>query len=149
MGIIAQEQRDLAEAREWYLRSLAIFEREGDLHRASGAYYQLGGVAHEQWDFATAREWYLKALAIFEKQGDLHRAAMTYGQLGFLAETQGNFEDGAKMDGSRSRCFPTDARPALSGKRHQAISSYLPTGIPVRERENESHLGGSRAGPLP
>jgi tetratricopeptide (TPR) repeat protein len=88
LGMIAQEQRDFATAREWYLKSLAIKEKEGN---PAMTYLQLGTIALEEQDFATAREWYLKSVAISEKQGDLHGAALTYHQLGRQAELQRDF----------------------------------------------------------
>src|SRR2546422_8102194 len=40
LGNIAQEQRDFATAREWYLKSLAIKEKQGNLHGAASTYGQ-------------------------------------------------------------------------------------------------------------
>jgi tetratricopeptide (TPR) repeat protein len=83
-------------AREWYLQSLAISEKQGDLHTAALTYHQLGRIAQEQRDFETARGWYLQSLAIKEKQGDLHGVAITYHELGILAGLQRSFEESGK-----------------------------------------------------
>jgi tetratricopeptide (TPR) repeat protein len=91
LGTIAWEQRDLATAREWYLKSLATEEKQGNLEGAAVTYHELGRIAYTQRDFATAREWYLKSLAIKEKHDDLEDAASTYYQLGSLAYTQRDF----------------------------------------------------------
>src|SRR5271157_259154 len=91
LGMIAEEQRDFATAREWCLKSLAISEKQGILHGAALTYHQLGTIAEQQRDFATAREWYLKSLAVSEKQGDLPSAAGTYHQLGTIAREQRDF----------------------------------------------------------
>ncbi|MBL8232569.1 MAG: tetratricopeptide repeat protein [Bryobacterales bacterium] len=91
LGMIAQERRDFATARDWYLKSLAIKVKQGNLHGAAISYHQLGIIAQEQRDFATARDWYLKSLAISEKQGIDHIAANTYGQLGIIAQEQRDF----------------------------------------------------------
>jgi tetratricopeptide (TPR) repeat protein len=91
LGMIAQDQRDFAAAREWYLNSLAIKERQGNLQGAARTYNQLGMVGEEQRDFAAAREWYLKSLAIEEKQGNLRGAAITHHQLGIIAHEQRDF----------------------------------------------------------
>ncbi len=88
LGRIAAEQRDFEAAREWYLKSLAINEQQGNLTDAAGTYHQLGRVAEGQRDFERARTWYLKSLAIEEKHSDLRGAAFTYGQLGSLALEQ-------------------------------------------------------------
>ena len=64
LGMIAQEQRDFAGAEQWYRKSLAIEEKQGNEHGAAITYHQLGRIAQEQRDFAGAEQWYRKALAI-------------------------------------------------------------------------------------
>ncbi len=92
LGMIAQEQRDFAGAEQWYRKTLAIEEKQGDEHSAAGSTYQnLGIIAQEQRDFAGAEQWYRKTLAIFEKQGDKHSAAITYHNLGTIAQEQHDF----------------------------------------------------------
>ena len=71
VGRVAEELHDFETARDWYLKSLAIEEQQGNLHGAARTYHQLGRIAEEQRDFETAREWYLKSLAIEEQQGNL------------------------------------------------------------------------------
>ena len=91
LGIIAQEQRDYATAEQWYRKSLAIKEKQGNEHGAASTYHQLGIIAQEQRDYATAEQWYRKSLAIDEKQGNEHGAASTYHQLGRIAEEQRDY----------------------------------------------------------
>ncbi len=91
LGTVAAEQGDLASAREWYLKSLAIEKKLGNEQGAASTYHQLGRVAEDQRDFAIAREWYLKSLAIKEKQHNEHGAAITYHQLGMVAQKQRDF----------------------------------------------------------
>ena len=91
LGMIAQERRDFASAEQWYRKSLAIKEKQGDEHGAAIAYGQLGTIAQEQCDFASAEQWYRKSLAIFEKQGNEHSAAITYHRLGMIAQEQRDF----------------------------------------------------------
>lgn len=88
LGRIAQEQRDFGSAEKWYLKSLAISEKQGDEHGAAITYHLLGIIAHVQRDFGNAEKWYLKSLAIWNKQGNEYGAASTYGQLGILAQEQ-------------------------------------------------------------
>ena len=80
--MIAQEQRDFAAAEQWYRKSLAIKEKQGNEHGAAISYHQLGMIAAEQRDFAAAEQWYRKSLAIKEKQGNEHGAASSYHQWG-------------------------------------------------------------------
>jgi tetratricopeptide (TPR) repeat protein len=92
LGRVAQEQRDLETARDWYLKSLAISEKRRDVPTAAVTYHQLGRVAQEQRDFEAAREWYLKSLAVEEQQRNSSGAAAAYHQLGTLALEQRHFE---------------------------------------------------------
>jgi len=91
LAAYAQNQRDFAQAEQWYRKSLAIKEKLGDEHGAAITYHQLGIIAQEQRDFAQAEQWYRKSLAIKEKLGDEHGAASTYHQLGRIAQEQRDF----------------------------------------------------------
>jgi Tetratricopeptide repeat len=79
------------------LKSLAISEKQGNLHVAASTYHQLGMVAQRQGEFAAALERHLKSLAIWEKQGDLHSGASTYGQLGILAGLEGRIGECGRL----------------------------------------------------
>ena len=74
LGMIAQEQRDFASAEQWYRKSLAITEKQGNEHGAASTYHHLGIIAEEQRELAGAEQWYRKALAIEEKQRNEHGA---------------------------------------------------------------------------
>lgn len=91
LGTIARERRDFAASREWFLKSLAIEERQGNLERAANTYHQLGVIAEQERDLETARQWYVRSLEITEKQGDEGSAAATYHQLGVMARGQKDF----------------------------------------------------------
>jgi tetratricopeptide (TPR) repeat protein len=91
LGIVAQRRRDFNTAEEWYRKSLAIKETQGDEYGAAITYHQLGMIAELRRDFNTAEEWYRKSLAIKEKQGDEHGAAITYHQLGRIAQERRDF----------------------------------------------------------
>ena len=129
LGIIAQEQRDFETAREWYLKSLAFFEQQGNLH-AGRSYHNLGIIAQEQRDFETAREWYLKSLAIEEQQGNLHGAAGSYHQLGDIAHRQQDFET------ARERYLKSLAIFERQGNLHGAASSYHQLGRIAQEQRD-------------
>ena len=88
LAVYAVNQRDFAQAEQWYRKSLAISEKQGNEHLAAMTYYQLGSIAEEQRDFAQAEQWYRKSLAISEQQSDEHGAARTYHQLGIIAQEQ-------------------------------------------------------------
>jgi len=135
LGRIAEEQRDLATARDWYLKSLAIKEQQGNLRGAASTYHQLGRIAEEQRDFATARDWYLKSLAISEQQGNLHGAAITYHQLGMIAQKQQDFV------AARDWYLKSLAIEEQQGNLHGAASTYHQLG---RIAEEQRDLATSR-----
>jgi hypothetical protein len=43
---------------QWYKKSLAIKEKQGNEHGAASTYHQLGRIAQEQRDFGAAEQWY-------------------------------------------------------------------------------------------
>jgi len=88
LGMLSLEQRDLTAAEQWYRKSLAIWEEQGNEHDASITYHQLGMVALERHDFVAAEQWYRKSLAISEKHGDENGAAITYHRLGWVEKQQ-------------------------------------------------------------
>jgi tetratricopeptide (TPR) repeat protein len=91
LAIYAQNQRDFAQAEQWYRKSLAISEKLGNEDGAASTYHQLGNIALDQRDFAQAEQWYRKSLAISEKLGNEDGAASTYHQLGNIALDQRDF----------------------------------------------------------
>ena len=91
LGRVSLERRDLASAEQWYVKSLAIKEKQGNEEGAAQTYHQLGMGAQARRDFAAAEQWYLKSLAICEKQGNEHGAAQTHHQLGRVAEERRDF----------------------------------------------------------
>lgn len=84
LGVIAQAQHDFGAAEQWYRKSLAISEKQGNEYGTANNYHQLGLIAQEQRDSA-AEQWYRKSLATNEKQGNEDGAARTYHQLGRMA----------------------------------------------------------------
>ncbi len=132
--MIAQEQRDFAAAEQWYRKSLAIEEKQGNEHGAASAYHQLGRIAQEQRDFAAAEQWYRKALAINEKQGNEHGAASTYGQLGILAGLQERFEESGQW---LIRCITAFARCNDQHEAARNASNFMVTyrNAPAHTRE--------------
>jgi tetratricopeptide (TPR) repeat protein len=67
LGVIAQEQRDFAAAEQWYRKSLAIREKQGDENGAACAYHNLGKVAEQQEQYEQAGRWVINACKLFRK----------------------------------------------------------------------------------
>lgn len=91
LGIIAEKQHDYTTAKEWYQKSLAIYEKQGNVQRIAEEYNQLGNVAQWQNDLATAEDWYKKELEIYEKQENMFGKANAFHQLGIIAEKKSDF----------------------------------------------------------
>src|SRR5271157_3961775 len=118
LGMIAQERRDFASAEQWYRKSLAIKEKQGDEHGAAIAYGQLGTIAQEQRDYASAEQWYRKSLAIEEKQGNEHGDE----SVAFAPESRGiDVEDATSMIAERGEALaPATPVPAEIATQAQA-----------------------------
>jgi len=86
LGMVAEERGDLEAAEDWYNKSLAIEQKQGDEHGMASTYHQLGMVAEKRGDLDAAEDWYKQSLAIDQKQGNEHGMASTYHQLGMVAE---------------------------------------------------------------
>ncbi len=120
LGRIAIERGRHAEAENWYLRSVALFEELGEQPRAAIGYHQLGMVAQERGQLAEAETWYGRALPIFEQIGDRPGMAATCHQLGIVAQIWGRLEDAEDLF-IRSLSIQEELgdRPALAIGYHQ------------------------------
>ncbi|WP_051155257.1 MULTISPECIES: tetratricopeptide repeat protein [Nostocales] len=70
MGIVAEEMREYAQARDFYQLALSIFIEFGDRFSQARTYHNLGIVAQEMREYAQARDFYQLALAIKIEFGD-------------------------------------------------------------------------------
>ena len=97
LGIVAQELRELTEARQLYQEALAIFIEYGDRFSQASTYGQLGNVAQELREFSKARQFYQNALAINTEYGDRYEQAKTYHQLGTVAKELRSFPEARQL----------------------------------------------------
>jgi tetratricopeptide (TPR) repeat protein len=86
LGIVAQEMREYAQARDFYQQALAICIEFGDRYEQASTYHQLGMVAQEMREYAQARDFYQRALTICIEFGDRYSQAGTYHELGRVAQ---------------------------------------------------------------
>ncbi|QEI40323.1 Photosystem I assembly protein Ycf3 [Dolichospermum sp. UHCC 0315A] len=86
LGIVAQELREYAQARDFYQQALSIFIEFGDRFSQASTYHNLGYVAQEMREYAQARDFYQQALAIKIEFGDRFSQARTYHNLGIVAQ---------------------------------------------------------------
>ncbi|MGB3421445.1 MAG: tetratricopeptide repeat protein [Dolichospermum sp.] len=71
MGIVAQEMREYAQARDFYQQALSI--KFGDRFSQASTYHNLGTLAEAQEDYTEARTNLQKALEIFIEYKDEYR----------------------------------------------------------------------------
>jgi len=72
LGRVAQEQRQWAQAEQYYKEALAIKIEFKDRYAQADTYHQLGIVAQEQQQWPQARDYFLKALETFAEYQDQH-----------------------------------------------------------------------------
>ena len=77
LGSIAEEQRDFAQAEQWYHKSLAINEKLGNGPVAAMTYHHLGIIAEAQRDFVQAGQWYMRSIVIFLRYNDRYSLRIT------------------------------------------------------------------------
>lgn len=70
MGIVAQEMREYAQARDFYQQALSIKIEFGDRYSQAETYGQLGLLAEAQEDYTEARTNLQKALEIYVEYKD-------------------------------------------------------------------------------
>jgi tetratricopeptide (TPR) repeat protein len=93
LGRVAQERGHFDDARNWYLKSLAIEQELNSKPGSSASFHQLGRVCQEQGRLDEAENWYLKSLAIEDELDNKPGLAASYGQLGVLAEDRGRLDE--------------------------------------------------------
>ncbi|MGH9936600.1 MAG: CHAT domain-containing protein [Blastocatellia bacterium] len=90
LGIVAQEQRQWAQAEQYYKEALAIKVEFQDRYSQARTYHQLGRVAREQRQWAQARDYFLKALDTFAEFQDQHSLAIVLRSLALLWRESGD-----------------------------------------------------------
>ncbi|PID56580.1 Tfp pilus assembly protein PilF, partial [candidate division KSB3 bacterium] len=88
LGMVAQAQREWAQAEQAYEQALAIQIEFKDRYSQASTYHNLGVVAQAQRQWAQAEQAYQQALAIDGEFKDRYSQAATYHQLGSVAEEQ-------------------------------------------------------------
>jgi tetratricopeptide (TPR) repeat protein len=88
LGRVAQEQRQWAQAEQYYQQALQIYIEYNDRHKQATTYHNLGAVAQEQRQWAQAEQYYQQALQIYIEYNDRYEQADTYHNLGMIAQQQ-------------------------------------------------------------
>ncbi len=82
--MVAQEQRQWAQAEGYYRQALAINIEFNDRYEQASTYHQLGTMAQAQRQWAQAREYYLQALTTYQTFQDTHNGGIVSQSLGRL-----------------------------------------------------------------
>jgi tetratricopeptide (TPR) repeat protein len=88
LGIVAQAQRQWAQAEGYYRQALDLFIEFNDRYSQASTYHQLGMVAQAQRQWAQAEGYYRQALDLKIEFNDRYSQASTYHHLGMVAEEQ-------------------------------------------------------------
>ena len=91
LGRIAQDQRDIAAAEQWYRKSLAISQQQRNELGAARNYQVLGSIALQRRKLDEAANLFHKAVSTYEKHADENLTAGGYHQLGVVAHEQRDF----------------------------------------------------------
>jgi tetratricopeptide (TPR) repeat protein len=127
LGILAQELKELTQARAYYQQALDIFIEYGDHHSQASTLHELGIVAQELREFDQARAYYQQALDIKIEYGDRYEQARTLHQLGSVAQEFREF------DQARA-CYQQALDIHLEyGDRHSQASTLHELGLVAQE----------------
>ena len=103
LGLVAEHQRQWAEAARHYREALSIYVEFNDRHSQASTFHQLGMVAEEQRQWAEAAGHYREALGSKVEYNDRYSQASTYHHLGVVAEEQGQWAEAAGHYGEALR----------------------------------------------
>jgi tetratricopeptide (TPR) repeat protein len=92
LGTVAEEQRQWAQAEQYYQQALQISVDFNDRYSQASTYHQLGRVTEEQRQWAQARAYFLQALEIFvaPETEDAYSAGIVLNSLARLWQTSGD-----------------------------------------------------------
>ena len=93
LGVIAQGRWQLAEAEEWFLKSLAITEHGEDRAVAADDYHSLGQIKQYQRRYTEAQGWFGKSLDIHQRLQDAEEMVKDYRALGLASQFKFEYDE--------------------------------------------------------
>jgi len=103
-GVLAMTQRDFAEAREWYGKSLLLRRTLGDTRGVAAILNNLAVIESEEGNFDQARRGYEESLLHWRALGEKGKVALVLANLGGIAASQKDlvtaqrlFEEGLRV----------------------------------------------------
>lgn len=97
LGMLAQDQGDVEEARRLYNESLEINTKLDEQKGIAGTLHQLAMLARDKGEVEEARRLYNESLEINTKLGEQKGIAHTLHELGLLAQDQGEIEAARRL----------------------------------------------------
>jgi tetratricopeptide (TPR) repeat protein len=89
--MVAEEERDLKEAKGYYQQALKIFQEFNDRYSQAVTYHQLGMVTEKEKDWREAKRYYKEELNIYQEEEERHSQARIYYQLSLVAKKEKKF----------------------------------------------------------
>lgn len=119
IGLVFINKDDFAAAREFYSKSLRLFEKMKLKGELSDYYFNVGEIYLFEKQYDRAQEYYMKGMAIDRAQGNLPGLASGYDMLGELYVEMGNLEKAAEFfNRGLSVCKEINALPELASIYH-------------------------------
>ena len=93
LGMVAQQRWQLAQAEEWFLKSLEIIESGDDRVAVADDYYCLGQIKHKLRLYTEAQEWFSKSLEIHQRLDDPEELVKDYRALGLASQYKFDYDE--------------------------------------------------------
>ena len=128
LGRVAQEQRQFAQAEQYYQQALQIFIEYNDRYEQASTCHQLGRVAQEQRQWPQAEQYYQQALQIKIEYNNRYSQASTYHQLGMVTQEEQQWPQAEQYYQQALQIF------IEYNDRYEQASTYHQLGIVAQEQ---------------
>ncbi len=136
IGLVFTNKDDLGSARDFYAKSLKIFERLKLKYELSDYYFNLGEMYLLEKQHQKALDYYSRGLKIDQSQGNLPSVAADYNMIGELYLDMDNLKEAQEyFNQAILICRRTDARIELANAYYNLGSLYKREGRKNKTRE--------------
>ncbi len=136
LGLLFSNKEDFGTAREFYNKSLNLFQKLKLKSELSDCFFNLGEIYLFDKDYRKALEFYMKGLAIDKMHSNMPNIAAGYGMIGELHAEMGNFAEAEKFfNESVSVSKRINARPELASGYYNLGLLYKSRGDKDKARE--------------
>lgn len=136
IGLIFSDKEDFTTAKEFYGKSLALFEKLKLKNELSDYYFNMGEIYLFEKQYQRALDYYRRGLKLDELQGNQPNIASDYNMLGELYVEMGNLTEAEKFfNQSISISKQIDDQPELACGYHNLGFLYKKKGRPNKAKE--------------